>query len=119
MEPGELIDQLAAKARAKKVKTPEVLKPIAPESAPGDAAGGCLAPDRHPQMDFFIADIFDAALKDDVASMEHPLFALKAGDRRVRRRGHLVQEGGLRLLAGRAVLGVRHHDRRGACGCAD
>lgn len=85
MEPGELIDQLAAKARAKKVKTPEVMKPIAPESAPEDTAGGCLVPDRHPQMDFFIADIFDAALKDDVASMEHPLFALKAGDRRVRR----------------------------------
>lgn len=85
MEPGELIDQLAAKARAKKGNAPEALGPIAPESAPGDAAGGCLVPDRHPQMDFFIADIFDAALKDDLASMEHPLFALKAGDRRVRR----------------------------------
>ena len=44
-----------------------------------------LAPDRHPQRDFFVADIFDTALKDDLASMEHPLFALKAGDKRVRR----------------------------------
>lgn len=43
-----------------------------------------LAPDRHRQMDFFVADIFDASPKDDTASMEHPLFALRAGDRRVR-----------------------------------
>nr|AWD72308.1 replication initiation protein [Polaromonas sp. W10N] len=39
---------------------------------------------KHPQKDFFIADIFDTAIKDDMASMEHPLFALKAGDMRVR-----------------------------------
>ncbi len=45
---------------------------------------GHLLPDRHIQRDFFIADILDAAPKDDVASMEHPLFALRAGDRRVR-----------------------------------
>lgn len=44
-----------------------------------------LMPDRHPQRDFFVADIFGAGLKDDLASMEHPLFALKAGDKRVRR----------------------------------
>ena len=44
-----------------------------------------LLPDRHIQRDFFIADILDAAPKDDVASMEHPLFALRAGDKRVRR----------------------------------
>lgn len=43
-----------------------------------------LLPDRHPQRDFFIADIFDAAPKGDMASMEHPLFALRAGDKRVR-----------------------------------
>lgn len=43
-----------------------------------------LLPDRHTQRDFFIADILDTAPKDDVASMEHPLFALRAGDRRVR-----------------------------------
>lgn len=46
---------------------------------------GHLRPDRHIQRDFFIADILDAAPKDDVASMEHPLFALRAGDKRVRR----------------------------------
>ncbi len=44
-----------------------------------------LAPDRRKQGDFFIADILDASPKDDTASMEHPLFALRPGDMRVRR----------------------------------
>jgi len=44
-----------------------------------------LSKKRHPQRDFFVADILDASIKDDVVSMEHPLFALKAGDRRVRK----------------------------------
>jgi plasmid replication initiation protein len=35
-----------------------------------------LAPIRHPQQDFFLAQTFDAALKDDQASMEHPMFSL-------------------------------------------
>ena len=36
-----------------------------------------LLPERHPQKDFFIADIFDSLpFKDDMASMEHPLFTL-------------------------------------------
>lgn len=36
-----------------------------------------LLPDRHPTEDFFIADIFDnLPFKDDIASMEHPLFSL-------------------------------------------
>jgi len=43
-----------------------------------------LLTDRTRQGDFFLADILDAAPKDDTASMEHPLFALKAGDKRVR-----------------------------------
>lgn len=43
-----------------------------------------LVPHRHRQGDFFIADILDAIPKGDMASMEHPLFALKAGDMRVR-----------------------------------
>lgn len=48
-----------------------------------------LAPAKHVQRDFFVADLHDIAAKDDIASMEHPLFALKAGDKRVReyRRG--------------------------------
>ncbi len=35
-----------------------------------------LAPDRHPTHDFFVCDIFDALPKDDMASMEHPIFSL-------------------------------------------
>ncbi len=35
-----------------------------------------LLPDRHPQRDFFILDISDVVPKDDMASMEHPLFSL-------------------------------------------
>jgi len=53
-----------------------------------------LLPDRSSQQDFFVADILDTAPKDDIASMEHPLFALKAGDTRIRRygrNGHTVE----------------------------
>lgn len=49
-----------------------------------DAKRGRLVPDRHQQPDFFIADFLDALPKDDTASMEHPIFALQTGDRRVR-----------------------------------
>lgn len=35
-----------------------------------------LLPDRHPQGDFFVCDIFDAAPKGDIGSMEHPIFSL-------------------------------------------
>lgn len=35
-----------------------------------------LLPVRHPEPDFFLCDIFDAAPKSDTASMEHPLFSL-------------------------------------------
>lgn len=43
-----------------------------------------LSPDRRMQRDFFVADLLDIAPKGDLASMEHPLFALRAGDKRVR-----------------------------------
>lgn len=35
-----------------------------------------LLPERHPVQDFFVCDIFDAAPKGDMASMEHPVFSL-------------------------------------------
>ncbi len=35
-----------------------------------------LLPNRYPQQDLFVCDIFDAAPKSDTASMEHPLFTL-------------------------------------------
>ena len=52
-------------------------------SAMTSGAGGLL-PDRHRQGDFFLCDIFDAIPKDDLASMEHPLFSLATRpDRRI------------------------------------
>lgn len=35
-----------------------------------------LLPIRHPQQDLFICDIADCVLKNDIASMEHPVFSL-------------------------------------------
>ena len=35
-----------------------------------------MIPDRHPTGDFFVCDVLDALPKDDIASMEHPLFSL-------------------------------------------
>jgi hypothetical protein len=35
-----------------------------------------LLPDRHPIQDFFICDVTDAIPKDDMGSMEHPIFSL-------------------------------------------
>jgi Replication initiator protein A len=46
-----------------------------------------LAPDRHPNLDFFLADLV-VTPKDDIASMEHPVFALKPGDTAVRKYEH-------------------------------
>ena len=37
---------------------------------------GALLPDRHPNRDFFIVDLSDALPRDDMASMEHPVFSL-------------------------------------------
>ena len=37
---------------------------------------GTLLPDRHPNRDLFILDVSDASPKDDMASMEHPVFSL-------------------------------------------
>ena len=54
-------------------------------SVPGGAGqGGSLFPDRHGQVDFFICDILDAVPKDDMATMEHPVFSLSTRpDRRI------------------------------------
>lgn len=43
-----------------------------------------LLPDRHPTGDMFVCDIFDASPKDDLGSMEHPIFSLSTRpDRRI------------------------------------
>lgn len=48
-----------------------------------------LSPKRYKQTDFFIADIFNTlTFQDDLASMEHPLFALKSGDTKGREYHH-------------------------------
>jgi plasmid replication initiation protein len=53
----------------------------------GQGAG--LAPVRHPTGDFFICDFAGAIPKDDMASMEHPLFTLATRpDRRILRYAH-------------------------------
>lgn len=45
-----------------------------------------LLPDRMQQGDFFVCDIFDAAPKGDMASMEHPVFSISTKpDRNIRR----------------------------------
>ena len=50
----------------------------------GKAVTAGLMPERHPTADFFVCDIFDAVPKDDIASMEHPLFTLSTRpDRRI------------------------------------
>ena len=40
------------------------------------SGAGTLLPDRHPTGDFFVCDILGALPKDDLASMEHPVFSL-------------------------------------------
>ena len=48
-----------------------------------------LLPDRYPTPDFFVCDIFDAAPKADMASMEHPIFSLSTKpDNRIRKYEH-------------------------------
>lgn len=50
----------------------------------GSSDSNGLLPDRQGQSDFFLCDVFDAIPKDDIASMEHPLFSLATRpDRRI------------------------------------
>lgn len=50
----------------------------------GITGHGGLLPERHPQRDFFLADILDAIPKGDLATMEHPIFSLSTRpDRRI------------------------------------
>lgn len=72
----------AAQARAEAARMRQQMAKAAIEEL--RAAPPVLQPPKHPQMDFFVAGILDVANKGDMASMEHPLFALKAGDMRVR-----------------------------------
>src|SRR5215831_4900776 len=48
-----------------------------------------LLPDRYPIQDFFICDVMDAIPKDDMGSMEHPIFSLSTKpDKNIRHYEH-------------------------------
>jgi plasmid replication initiation protein len=52
-------------------------------------AKSALLPQRHPNHDLFICDVLDAIPKDDMASMEHPIFSLATkADTRILRYEH-------------------------------
>jgi plasmid replication initiation protein len=66
-----------------------------------DGTGG-LVPDRH-AGDFFVCDVLDALPKDDMASMEHPLFSLSTRpDRRILDYAH----NGVRITVVPSVKGL-------------
>lgn len=67
--------------------------PAPSEETPVDLQEGSertpLLPVRHPNQDLFICDVLDAIPKDDMASMEHPVFSLSTKpDNRMRRYEH-------------------------------
>lgn len=71
-----------------------------------------LLPDRYPQQDFFVCDIFDAAPKGDMASMEHPIFSVSTKPdftKRSYQHGHAIVRispslGGIATVHDRDVL---------------
>lgn len=78
----------------------------------GEGRGGGsdgLLPDRHPTADFFLCDILDALPKDDLATMEHPVFSLATRpDRRILRYAH----NGVTISVVPSVLGLATiHDK--------
>lgn len=55
----------------------------------GERMSAALLPDRHPQSDFFVADFFGLRPKDDLATMEHPIYSLSTRpDRRILEYAH-------------------------------
>src|ERR1700678_3185671 len=78
------------------------MKKSLPERSP-------LLPDRHPIQDFFICDVTDAIPKDDMGSMEHPIFSLSTKpDRSIREYEH----NGIKITITPSVLGLATiHDK--------
>lgn len=68
-----------------------------------------LLPDRYPVDDLFICDITDAIPKDDVGSMEHPIFSLSTKpDTRIREYDH----NGVRITVSPSSMGLASiHDK--------
>jgi plasmid replication initiation protein len=59
------------------------------ESVGGSGGSSGLLPQRHLNHDLFICDVLDAIPKDDMASMEHPIFSLATRpDLRIQRYEH-------------------------------
>ncbi|MEP4308784.1 MAG: replication initiator protein A, partial [Lentilitoribacter sp.] len=53
------------------------------------AGGAGMLSGHRSSSDFFVCDVFDAALKDDLATMEHPIFSLSTKpDRRILKYEH-------------------------------
>lgn len=62
-----------------------------------------LLPQRYPNKDFFIADLLDTSPRDDLASMENPIFSLsKTPDRDIR----IYEHNGNTLTITPSVLGL-------------
>ena len=66
---------IAAELKARKAEQRALSRGGDPQQRPGQPPSG-LVKIRHPNRDFFLADLFDYALKDDGASMEAPIFTL-------------------------------------------
>jgi plasmid replication initiation protein len=63
--------------------------PAEPVTREDRSSKSVLLPQRHPNHDLFICDVLDAIPKDDMASMEHPIFSLATkADTRVLRYEH-------------------------------
>lgn len=65
----DTLQKRSEEAKRRKEATPQ-------QSEPPVADNPNLAPVRHKQTDFFVCDLVDYALKDDMASMEAPIFSL-------------------------------------------
>ncbi len=68
-----------------------------------------LLPDRYPLEDFFICDVTDAIPKDDMGSMEHPIFSLSTKpDTRIREYEH----NGVKITVAPSMYGLATiHDK--------
>lgn len=73
---GRLDAAIEDQLKAIKARQRAEARAAAASPATESQAQGGLVKVRHPNRDFFLADLFDYALKDDGASMEAPIFTL-------------------------------------------
>lgn len=66
----------AIESQMKAIKARQRTEARAATSSADNQVQGGLVKVRHPNRDFFLADLFDYALKDDGASMEAPIFTM-------------------------------------------